>query len=420
MALVKCEHCGQMISDKAEACPKCGNSLATKIVKPTTTQKQNRISTKRISAKWIFAIFVVVVIAFGLGLYFHTYIPFSKENNFTPTETEVSNASKDGGSGGQTNTHEICISDAECGYYLPSSKVAKYTADNLIDGNIKTAWAVNLDSPIYDCDALFGPIFTVNCSKVSEVEIVNGYGKDEASFFNNTRAAWVTVYRLDYMVEEFPNESDIIFRGKLKDTVEPQSLVVSPNFDNSKPTNKIGLIFSTKNSDGYYFGQKWNDLCISEFKVYGNSIATGKLEANEQLAINGEPNRRLEERSTEEWCSVTSRSDLKNKLNGTIWETTSSYSTTGLYYKFEINSNSVTMRSARPTRNYDDAKDWGDGFSMIIDDIAEPKEGLYCVICKAVDENDARGAVPTILVFHGKTAFYSLGGDKGPSLKKIN
>lgn len=270
MALVKCEHCGQMISDKAEACPKCGNSLATKIVKPTTTQKQNRISTKRISAKWIFAIFVVVVITFGLGLYFHTYIPFSKENNFTPTETEVSNASKDGGSGGQTNTHEICISKAECGYYLPSSKVAKYTADNLIDGNLKTAWAVNLDSPIYDCDALFGPIFTVNCNTVSEVVIVNGYGKDEASFFNNTRAAWITIYRNDNMEGDFPKECDIIYKGALKDTVEPQSLVVSSNFDNSKPTSKIGLIFSTKNSDGYYFGRKWNDLCISEFKVYGN------------------------------------------------------------------------------------------------------------------------------------------------------
>lgn len=420
MALVKCEHCGQMISDKAEACPKCGNLLAPKIVKQTTAQKQNRISTNRISAKWIFAVLVVVVIAFGLGLYFHTYIPFSKENNSTPTETEVSDDSKDGKSGFQTNTHEISISKAECGYYLPSSKVAKYTADNLIDGNIKTAWAVNLDSPIYDCDALFGPTFTVNCHTVSKVEIVNGYGKDEASFFNNTRAAWITVYRVDYMVEEFPNESDIIYRGKLKDTVEPQILVVSPNFDNSKPTNKIGLIFSTQNSDGYYFGRKWNDLCISEFKVYGNNIGTGKIETNEQLAINEEPSRRSDERCTEEWCGATSRSDLKSKLNGTTWETTSRNSTTGLYYKFEIIGSSITMRSARPTRNYDDAKDWGNGFSMIINDIAEPQEGLYCVICKAVDENDVRGAVPTILVFQGKTAYYSLGGDIEAALKKTN
>lgn len=252
--------------------------------------QQKQQSQKNImSAKWIFAVLVVVVIAFGLGLYFHTCIPFSKENNSTPIETEISNDSKDEKSEFQTNIHEISISNVECGYYLPSSKVAKYTADNLIDGNLKTAWAVNLDSPIYDCDALFGPIFTVvNCHTVSKVEIVNGYGKDEASFFNNTRAAWITIYREDYMVEELPNESDIIYRGKLKDTVEPQSLIVSPNFDNSKPTSKIGLIFSTPNSDGYYFGQKWNDLCISEFKVYGNSIGTGKLETNEQFAKNKE------------------------------------------------------------------------------------------------------------------------------------
>lgn len=250
--------------------------------------KQKQQSQKNvISAFWIFTVLVIVVIAFGFGLYFNTYS--SKKNNSTSTETEVSNGSKDEKSELQTKAHEISISKAECGYYLPSSKVAKYTADNLIDDNLKTAWAVNLDSPIYDGDALFGPIFTVvNCHTVSKVEIVNGYGKDEASFLNNTRAAWITIYREDYMVEELPNESDIIYRGKLKDTVEPQSLIVSPNFDNSKPTSKIGLIFSTQNSDGYYFGQKWNDLCISEFKVYGNSIGTGKLETNEQFAKNKE------------------------------------------------------------------------------------------------------------------------------------
>lgn len=234
------------------------------------SQQRQQSQKNVISAFWIFATLVIVVIAFGFGLYFHTLS--SKKNNSIPIEIEESNDSKDEKSEFQTNAHEISISKAECGYYLPSSKVAKYTADNLIDGNLKTAWAVNLDSPIYDCDALFGPIFTVaNCHTVSKVEIVNGYGKDEASFSNNTRAAWITVYRVDCMVEEFPNESDIIYRGKLKDTVEPQSLVVSSNFDNSKPTNKIGLIFSTKNSDGYYFGRKWNDLCISEFKVYGNN-----------------------------------------------------------------------------------------------------------------------------------------------------
>ena len=250
------------------------------------SQQRQQSQKNVISAFWIFATLVIVVIAFGFGLYFHTLS--SKKYNSIPIEIEESNDSKDEKSEFQTNAHEISISKAECGYYLPSSKVAKYTADNLIDDNIKTAWAVNLDSPIYDCDALFGPIFTVNCNTVSEVVIVNGYGKDEASFFNNTRAAWITIYREDYMVEELPNESDIIYRGKLKDTVEPQSLIVSPNFDNSKPTSKIGLIFSTQNSDGYYFGQKWNDLCISEFKVYGNSIGTGKLETNEQFAKNKE------------------------------------------------------------------------------------------------------------------------------------
>lgn len=349
--------------------------------------KQKQQSQKNvISAFWIFTVLVIVVIAFGFGLYFNTYS--SKKNNSTSTETEVSNDSKDGKSGSQINTHEISISKAECGYYLPSSKVAKYTADNLIDGNIKTAWAVNLDSPIYDCDALFGPILTVNCNTISEVVIVNGYGKDEASFFNNTRAAWITIYREDYMVEEFPNESDIIYRGKLKDTVEPQSLVVSPNFDNSKPTSKIGLIFSTKNSDGYYFGRKWNDLCISEFKVYGNNIGTGKLKTNEQLAKNEEFNqiaaeeqRRLEEEQRQkkmqnpEWLNGTWHLDIDGPngisvANYTIrindgYATLADHRTTkysgechikegdlylGSSYKFSINGQSLYYRQYRLTK----------------------------------------------------------------------
>ena len=285
------------------------------------SQQRQQSQKNVISAFWIFATLVIVVIAFGFGLYFHTLS--SKKNNSIPIEIEESNDSKDEKSEFQTNAHEISISKAECGYYLPSSKVAKYTADNLIDDNIKTAWAVNLDSPIYDCDALFGPIFTVNCNTVSEVVIVNGYGKDEASFFNNTRAAWITVYRVDYMVEEFPNESDIIYRRKLKDTVESQSLVVSPNFDNSKPTNKIGLIFSTKNSDGYYFGRKWNDLCISEFKVYGNSIGTGKLETNEQLANNEEW---IREEAEENQMRLDEERMGPEWING-IWELNTTVST---------------------------------------------------------------------------------------------
>ena len=145
-----------------------------------------------------------------------------------------------------------------------------------------------------------------------------------------------------------------------------------------------------------------------------------RLEA-ERIKKEQEEQERLEaERRKKEWHGANSRSDLKAKLNGTTWETTSAYSVTGLHYKFVISGNSVRMYSARPTRNYDDPKDWSSSFDMVIEDIAEPQQGLYCVICKAVDDTDARGAVPTFLVFQGETATYSLGGDKGPNLKKIN
>lgn len=145
-----------------------------------------------------------------------------------------------------------------------------------------------------------------------------------------------------------------------------------------------------------------------------------RLEADSMKKVQEEQARLEAEREAKKWKGATSRSDLKSKLNGTTWETTSPYSVTGLHYQFKINGNSVTMRSSLPTRNYDDEKEWGEPFNMTIDDIAEPKKGLYCVICKAIDENDARGAVPTILVFQDETVIYSLGGDKGPNLKKID
>ncbi|MCM1220718.1 MAG: hypothetical protein NC301_02860 [Bacteroides sp.] len=164
--------------------------------------------------------------------------------------------------------------------------------------------------------------------------------------------------------------------------------------------------------------EKDNSAQVEQQKQDSIREANERAEA-ERIQKEKEEQARLEAEQ-KEWHGATSRSDLKSKINGTTWETTSSYSVTGLYYKFVINGNSVKMYSARPTRNYDDPKDWGDSFDMVIEDIAEPQQGLYCVICKAVDDTDARGAVPTILVFQGETVTYSLGGDKGPNMKKVS
>lgn len=270
MALINCPNCKATISDKTKVCPKCGYTFTAKIETIYTTQQTQQSTNKSICSKWLFTVLAILIVGCGISYLIYTSLFASSEKVSDKIGNNISNDSMAEVGQSLNKTHEIGISKAECTYHLPQSKIATYTADNLIDNNIETAWAVNLDSPIYDSDVLFGPVFIVNCNTVSEVVIVNGYGKDETSFLNNTRAAWITIYRVENMEGEFPDDSDIIYRGNLKDIVEPQKLTVSPNYDNSKPTNKIGLIFSTKNSDGYYFGRKWNDLCISEFKVYGN------------------------------------------------------------------------------------------------------------------------------------------------------
>lgn len=62
--------------------------------------------------------------------------------------------------------------------------------------------------------------------------------------------------------------SDIIFNGTLKDVNQPQRLNVSPSFDNSRPTHRVGILFSNDYYDGYYHGKKFNDLCLSDVSFY--------------------------------------------------------------------------------------------------------------------------------------------------------
>ena len=45
MALIKCVECGAEISDKAPACPKCGNPMIQAVVAPSGAQQTNQPAT---------------------------------------------------------------------------------------------------------------------------------------------------------------------------------------------------------------------------------------------------------------------------------------------------------------------------------------------------------------------------------------
>lgn len=159
------------------------------------------------------------------------------------------------------------ISANDNGRHLAPQAGNSYRASNMIDGNLNTAWAYNID---HFTDGK-GPVFTLNAKRIDAIEIVNGYAKNASSYRNNTRASEITIYRTDYSSQ--PIESEIIYRGSLADTRSPQRLKVSPRFDNSLPTKHIALEFGFCDIDadyvGYYMGDKWNDLCMTEFRVIG-------------------------------------------------------------------------------------------------------------------------------------------------------
>lgn len=146
-----------------------------------------------------------------------------------------------------------------------------YDAKNLTDGNNNTAWAVKLaDSGYEDSDYLWGPNLSLNATRIDAVEIVNGYAKNNNSFKNNTRASWIMIYRPDSPDSGHPSEDDIIYSGELHDTMNPQMLRVNRKYDNSRPTKNLCIVFSNKQNNKFYHGAKWDDLVISEIKIYGS------------------------------------------------------------------------------------------------------------------------------------------------------
>lgn len=158
---------------------------------------------------------------------------------------------------------------------LPGQYGNNYYGRNMFDGKTYTGWAVNLSNAAYDDDMLWGPVMDVNAKKLSHIRIFNGYGKNRDIYNKNTRAAWIMIYRADNIEDIQPDTRDIIYQGPLQDRMDYQKLDISPSFDNSRPTDKIGIAFSSyvpgsfDGGGGYYIGNKYDDLVISELEFYG-------------------------------------------------------------------------------------------------------------------------------------------------------
>lgn len=146
-----------------------------------------------------------------------------------------------------------------------------YVPANLIDGNIATAWAIDLNKQ--NNSEIYGPEFDIiDGKKIDYIILYNGYAKNQTSYKNNTRPAWIKIYRTSDAYPEYIDESDILYEGPLSDTSSPQRLNINPRFDTSSPVDRFEIDFPSKNErNRFFFGEKWpKDMVISEIEIWGN------------------------------------------------------------------------------------------------------------------------------------------------------
>ncbi len=91
MALVKCNNCGHMVSDKADVCPKCGASVTQAPVETQPQQKAVSNNPSKPKQKGVLIACVVAVLLLiggGLAWFFHDGDTSSKNNNDHPVYSE--------------------------------------------------------------------------------------------------------------------------------------------------------------------------------------------------------------------------------------------------------------------------------------------------------------------------------------------
>ena len=164
------------------------------------------------------------------------------------------------------DTEKISIENVEYLDNVVNQGTNTYVPSNMLDGDPATAWAVNLDNASFDSDKLYGPVFTLNCSKLSHIIIRNGYAKSLDTYRNNARALHIIFCKVGSLNNE-DEATSYLYDGILEDAPDNyQILEIASNASGNHNINKIQMIFP---KDGIRYGAKWNDLCISEIEFYG-------------------------------------------------------------------------------------------------------------------------------------------------------
>lgn len=137
-----------------------------------------------------------------------------------------------------------------------------YEASNLFDGDPSTTWAVGakkFERFEKETEGHFPRmvgIKTIQQYPIERLVITNGYAKNNESWRNNARAKTITIMGCT----EGSNLASNLYSGTLSDTPEPQII----NLSKTGQYDYYNLII-----EDYYPGEKWDDVCISEIKVFG-------------------------------------------------------------------------------------------------------------------------------------------------------
>lgn len=99
-------------------------------------------------------------------------------------------------------------------------------------------------------------IKTIQQYPIERLVITNGYAKNNESWHNNARAKTITIMGCT----EGSNSADNLYSGTLSDTSEPQTVILRK----TGRYDYYNLII-----EDYYPGDKRDDVCISEIKVFG-------------------------------------------------------------------------------------------------------------------------------------------------------
>lgn len=137
-----------------------------------------------------------------------------------------------------------------------------YVASNLFDGNPSTPWVIGakkFEKFEKETEGHFPRmvgIKTIQQYPIERLVITNGYAKNNESWRNNARAKNITIMGCT----EDSKLADELYSGTLSDTSEPQTVILRK----TGRYDYYNLII-----EDYYPGKKWDDICISEIKVFG-------------------------------------------------------------------------------------------------------------------------------------------------------